>query len=64
MFTIIQLTYLLMFGKIVPVEQLLNIICRGIEVVITGLTRNPSVSVVVLPLKTLYFTGFFQNLIF
>ena len=34
-----------MFGKIIPVEQSSNnLICRGIEVVITGLTRNQFVS--------------------
>ena len=33
-----------MFGKIIPVERKLILICRGIEVVITGLTRNQFVS--------------------
>ena len=33
-----------MFGKIIRVEKRLNLICRGIEVVITGLTRNQFVS--------------------
>ena len=68
-FTFIQLTKLVLFGKIVPVSRMtwrdLNI-RRSIEVVITGRTRNPLGYTVTIPSQMAEACGFKRgsNLVF